>query len=594
MFSTFFLCQIILALICQTLCYEPTNEDFKCFNDYETEMKCSFMSDSLMNCTEYKLNITHPELDTFKKYTCFFEGSHHSANCECKCKVQGFVATEIFSTTLLKGTRVLFNKTFETRHFIKPKTPVLSVKKTENGNFYVTWDNKYETIGNIFAKSLEINLTYRIEGGHKNISKKVPNSQGFYDILGTHLQPNTNYILTATMSTSYNNHKILSDESAPVEFTTSSSLHELVKTVVPALCVGLIIIICTIFFFVLRMKMNWWDKISKPKIDQSNLGEEKGHILPPSILNFSPIHVEITKLDFEEEKKLNSVSSIDTNNEKSSHSVESAAGDYGQAGFDSGSDKENRSEINVSSRVNHALDEDFKSFFANNTASNKGTTMVVKSVDISSSRERNRANRDSGNCSGSSVFSNMSYMESATDDSSFLEQLSCDHSCQSNKKDVFSFEDFSMSADISKNQFNFPTSDAMEDGYRCFNSVVNQGNDPDADACLNLLNDVDADEKFIVKNLIASRNPLYPSLSVHDGSITPSDDGYQAFEGLTKSTEGQWSTSIKTEQALNECGALKFPHSTGQDPTPSEQPSLRTTSLHFSPFIQIDMSYQSV
>ncbi|XP_067276673.1 uncharacterized protein [Pseudorasbora parva] len=516
MFSTVLL---LLTLLCQTLCYESTKEDFECFNDYETEMKCSFMSDSLMNCSGYKLNITHPVLDTFYTYTCFFEGSHHSANCECKFKVQGFVATEIFSTTLLKGTHVLFSKTFMTMDFIKPKTPVLSVQKTKNGNVNVTWDNKYEKgnyRGRYFAESLEINLTYRIEGGHKNISKKVPNSQGFYDIVGTHLQPNTNYILTATMSTSYNNHKILSDESAPVEFTTSSSLHELVKTVVPALCVGLIIIICTIFFFVLRMKMNWWDKISKPKI-VVNLGKEKGHILPPSMMNFSPTHVEITKLDFEKEKKLNLVSSIDTNNEKSSHSVESAAGDYGQAGFDSGSDKENRSEINVSSRIKHALDEDFKSFFANNTASNKGTTMVVKSVDISSSRERNRANRDSGNYSGSLAL----YLE-------------------------------------------------------CSNSVVNQGND------------VDDDGKLILKN------PLNPGLLVHDGSIAPSDDGYQAFEGLTKSTEGQWSTSIKTEQALNECGALKFPHSTGQDPTPSEQPSLRTTSLHFSPFIQIDMSYQSV
>ncbi|KAK9978015.1 hypothetical protein ABG768_019789, partial [Culter alburnus] len=162
---------------------------------------------------------------------------------------------------------------------------------------------------------------------------------------------------------------------------------------------------------------------------------------------------------------------------------------------------------------------------------------------------------------------NMTYLESATDDSSFLEQLSCDHSCQSDNKEVFSCENSSKSADISKSH------------------VVNQGND--ADVCLNLSDDADSDEKFIVKNLITSKNPLYPSLLLHDGSVTPSDDGYQAFEGLTKSTEGQWSTSIRTEQALNECGALKFPHSTGQDPT-------WASSLHFSPIIQIDTSYQSV
>lgn len=263
--------------------------------------------------------------------------------------------------------------------------------------------------------------------------------------------------------------------------------------------------------------------------------------------------------------------SFDTNNEKSSHSVESAADDYGQAGFDSGDDKENCSLINVSSRVEHALEEDFKLF--NNTPSNQ----QVENDDTSSSRERNRANRDSGNCSGSSVFSNMSYLGSTSDDdSSFLGHKCWDHSCQSEK---------------SKSQFNVPTNDALEDGYQSFNGVVNQGND--ADVCLNLSNDVDSDEKFILKNLITSKNPLYPSLFVHDGSVTPSDGGYQAFEGLTKSTDGQWSTSIRTEQALNECGALKFPHSTGQDPTSSKQQSLWPSPLHFPPIIEIDTSYQS-
>ncbi|CAM4347862.1 unnamed protein product [Leuciscus chuanchicus] len=577
MFSTFLLCQIILTLICQTLCYEPTEKDLKCFNDYETEMKCSLWFDGLISCSGYKLNITQTIIDTLKKYTCIFERSHLSANCECKIEVPGFVLTEIFSTTLLNGPNVLLSTTFMTMEFIKPKTPVLSVKKTENGNFYVTWDDKYEK--GSFSESLEIHLTYRTEGGDETISKNVSNSLGFFEIVSINLQPKTNYILTARMSTNYNDRKILSDESAPVEFTSSSSPNELLRTMVPPLCVFLIIFICTIFICVLRMKMNWWDKISKPKIN-ADVGVEKGHILPPSIMNFSSVHVEIPKLDFKEEKNLFSASSFDTNNEKSSHSVESAADDYGEAGFDSGNDEENCSLINVSLRVERALEEDFKSF-TNNTPSNQ----QVESDDTSSSRERNRANRDSGNCSGSSVFSNMSYLGSANDDdSSFLDHECWDHSCQSDKKDIFS-------ADVSKSQFNVPTNDALEDGYQPFNSVVNQGNY--ADVCLNLSNDVDSDEKFNVKNLITSKNPLYPSLFVHDGSITPSDGGYQAFEDLTKSTEGKWSTSIRTEQALNECGALKFPQSTGQDPTSSEQQSLWPASLHFPPIIEIDTSYQS-
>uniref|UniRef100_A0A8C1BB96 Interleukin-4 receptor alpha N-terminal domain-containing protein n=1 Tax=Cyprinus carpio carpio TaxID=630221 RepID=A0A8C1BB96_CYPCA len=180
---------------------KPTKEDLKCFNDYETEMKCSLSSERLQNCSGHKLNITHP-------YTCIFERNHHSDNCECNITVEGFVATEIFNTTLLEGSNVLLYKTFMTSDFIKPKSPVLSVQKIENGNFNVTWDD-------------QINLTYGIKGGHKNT---VPNTVRSYEIVAKNLLPNTNYILTATMSTDYNDHSIPSDQSATVEFTTCKYL----------------------------------------------------------------------------------------------------------------------------------------------------------------------------------------------------------------------------------------------------------------------------------------------------------------------------------------------------------------------------------
>ncbi len=339
-------------------------------------------------------------------------------------------------------------------------------------------------------------------------------------------------------------------------------------------------------------------------------------------MNFSPIHVEIPTLDLHENKKLyvslfvcyfspknfinawqtsvililiNNAStclsvyrisalSVDTNNEKSSHSVESVPVDYGQAG--SGSPEENISAFNITSRVEQALAELFKlPPITNNPLQLSSYNQVTTSRSnenvngISSSRERNRENRDSGNCSGSSVFSNMSYLGSSPGNSLFLEQLSCDHYCQSGKKEV---------PDADDSQFNFPT---LEDGYQSFSSVMEKGND--ADVCVNLSGDVGTDEKCIMKNLITSTNPLYPSLILHDGSVTPTDEGHPAFPGLTKSTKGEWSTSVSTEQALNAWGALKFPQSTGQDPT-SVQQSSWATSLHISPVIQMDSSYHCV
>ncbi len=49
---------------------------------------------------------------------------------------------------------------------VKPKTPVVSLQKTENGNFNVTWDDRYEKRG---FEDLRINLTYGIKGIHENV-----------------------------------------------------------------------------------------------------------------------------------------------------------------------------------------------------------------------------------------------------------------------------------------------------------------------------------------------------------------------------------------------------------------------------------------
>lgn len=62
-------------------------------------------------------------------------------------------------------------------------------------------------------------------------SATVSNTVGFSEIVGENLQPNTEYILTARMSTEYNGHKILSDQSAPVEFTSCKSLYLVLRVI---------------------------------------------------------------------------------------------------------------------------------------------------------------------------------------------------------------------------------------------------------------------------------------------------------------------------------------------------------------------------
>lgn len=345
MSSSLFLYQIILTLVCQALCDDPI-KDLNCFNDYEAEMTCSFSSESLRNCSGYKLNVTQKLAYEINRYSCVFERSHHNSICECKIEVEGFITEEIFSTTLLKGTKVLLQRDFKTIDYIKPKTPVLFVKKTENRNFHVTWDDSYGQ-RNVFTDNLFITLTYRIKGEIETNSTKEANTVGFCVIVGSLLQPKTEYILTAKMSSNYNGQKIYSDQSVAVHFTTAPLPNEIVKLVVPPLCIGLLIIICMTFICFLRMKSKWWDKIAKPTI-KDNFGN-KDQLLPHSSNAVYPNQVEVINPDFEEGKKSISKVCVNPNNERSSHSVESSPGDNGQAVCDFGSNpvQDIRSQLDI-------------------------------------------------------------------------------------------------------------------------------------------------------------------------------------------------------------------------------------------------------
>ncbi|XP_016361392.1 uncharacterized protein LOC107703316 [Sinocyclocheilus anshuiensis] len=566
MFSTVLLSQIILTLFCQAFCFEPTEEDLKCFNDYETEMKCSLSTDRLKSCSGYKLNITHTVFNMFQKmYACMFERSNHSDNCECKIKVQGFVVTEIFTTTLLEGTNTIPNRDIKTE-----------------------------------------------------ISKTVPNTVVSFEIMGKNLQPNTNYILTATISTDYNDHSISSDQSAPVEFTTSLSPDEIAKMVIPPLCVGLIIIICVIFICILRMKMNWWDKISKPKID-ANLGEEKGHILPPSVMKFSPIHVEIPTLDLHEDKKW--TCRMFSTFLKCQIILALICHAFCYVSFEI-------TGKNLQPNTNYILTATMSTDYNDHSISSDQSAPVE--FTTSSSPDEIAKMVIPPLCFGliiiiCVIFICILRMKMNWWDKISKPKIDANHGEEKGHilpPSVIKF--FPIHVEI-------PTLDLHEDkklisalsvdtnDEKCSHSVESapvdygqacSGSPEENISTSNIVSRVEhaLDKIFQLHPITNNPSPLSPYNQVttsrsyksvtgisssRECNCANRDSGNQTFQGLTKSTEGQWSTCVSTEQALNACGALKFPQSTGQDPTSVQQISW-ATSLHFPPVIQIDSSYQCV
>lgn len=526
-------CQIFFTLFFHALCYviptnsqEPTEKDIKCFNDYESKVKCQLSSDS---CSEYKLNVTHDIGQGSNEYSCIFKQSRGSAtDCECKFNVSGFVLTEIFTTTLLKGGNDLFTKKWQTMDFIQPKTPVITVQKTENGHFKVTWDSNYKTYYNNFVDGLKIKL-YGINGKRQKEPLEELNRVGFIEIISSNLDPKTKYSLTATMSTHYNNYMIESDRSEPYEFTTPPSPNEKLK-MIPVVCVALITVIFIIFIVIFRIKTVWWDKISKPKINLDFVKNSK--TLPPYIAPISSIRADILKSDLENKWIL---PSVDTNSEKSSNSVDSVAIDYAQTC--SGT----REEDNVARLVRH-LEVEFKRHKSTNPlviSSSYNPVPVVSENSLGTSSQRHR---DSGNCSGSSFFSNQSYLKSPTDSSSFLETPTCDLSYINEPK--INSDNYPVGSDTGKTQF-----------------------------------DDNPDEMLTKNKLIMSKNPLYPTLVC--------DNEYQDVRSLTNSTKEQLNsrTSI-TEAALDKCGAMSKVFETG-----GHAPCFQPPTLHI---IEMVDSYHPV
>lgn len=226
--------------------------------------------------------------------------------------------------------------------------------------------------------------------------------------------------------------------------------------------------------------------------------------------------------------------------------------DYGQTGTDS------REENNMRTRTECKLEELFKliqseKLKAMSSPNSKVPVASVNHLGSSSQRERNCSNRDSGNCSGSSFFSNLAYLKSPTDSSEFLEPLTCDS--------------------LYMNEH-----------------TINGDNHPVGSDTGKTLSDDSPDEMLTRNKLITTKNPIYPTL--RDSDVIVCDNEYQDVRSLTNSTKEKCNSTTSTEVALGKCGAMKVCETGGH--APSFQQFSLTPSLHIMRNVEIIDSYHPV
>ncbi|KAI4892206.1 hypothetical protein NFI96_024092 [Prochilodus magdalenae] len=555
-------------------------------------MVCILSAEKL-NCLEYKLNVTLKTIYDDSVYTCSFEHAFHNA-CKCILQIPGFVIGETFQASLLRADEKLMSKAINTEKNIKPKRPtILSVNLTKNGNFLITWDTNYTSpLQKAFSESLSIQLTYSINGSKDNSSTQViPLEKGRtnYEIVGRSLQSNSVYVVMARVTTEYNNNSRFSDYSQPYKFITPTSVEDILKIIIPILCVILIIFISILFYCYIKTKKQWWDKIPTPKI-VSNF-EKTIPFLPSTGNNFSPVYLDASKLNSTKDKTcaLKAYSSLNrTSTTQVGVSCEDSLQSLGKSG--------DSSQVIYAQTVSGDVEE--------NVTGNKAPCELLEEYKSPDRVQSNRSSRDTQReCENSSCssFSNRCYLGSDSSGSSFLYK-SITHTAYPSNENENSFSalpnldpviptDFeygpcngcSVSGD-STQLTPFSPETVVVPGYQSVKEILDHGQTrPNNQVFISYHNDI---------NLIMAKNPQSLPLPACDNIIIPVDDGYQSFPSLD---QNPWSSDHSTEEEQNSSKTLAQTahHNMSCISQQVHAPSCGPV-LNISPGIQIDCAYQKV
>ncbi|KAI5092592.1 hypothetical protein C0J45_16983, partial [Silurus meridionalis] len=224
-------------------------ESLQCFNDYDTELKCSLTPAVSEICSEYTLKAlieTHHRLVRF----CHFEETH-LGTCECRIDFPGFIIGEDLKINLSKGDNVWWPIMISTGNSIKPRRPIItSVVQKANRNILIEVNTTYTK--QPFSDYLMVELNYKIDGSDEKETTLLQKGSTVHEILGRNLQPNSRYVLRARVKSSYPLNNTFSDYSEPFKFETPISLQNTLKIIIPILCIILIICISSIYFWFYR------------------------------------------------------------------------------------------------------------------------------------------------------------------------------------------------------------------------------------------------------------------------------------------------------------------------------------------------------
>ncbi|KAK0156338.1 hypothetical protein N1851_000375 [Merluccius polli] len=273
-----------------------TGLNLSCTNDFERLMLCEFSPpQGGPDCGDYHLNTSVEGSVRNTNANCNFthDDTVWTGTCSCSLDIKGgFVWSEVFHTKLWKAGVLVESKNINASNNIKPKAPTIpSVKRDpENGNYLLEWKKNYTPYPGFPLKAV---VTYGRRG--ENGTEASIDRSTTYQILGTSLEPSTEYWVNVRSYNGYHERSVntlYSESSGNLTFTTPVSSTTIAVAVILSLCVAAIVItsflyllytrvmmssvkddvIVQIVFFqiifvvcVSRFKEKWWDNVGKYK-----------------------------------------------------------------------------------------------------------------------------------------------------------------------------------------------------------------------------------------------------------------------------------------------------------------------------------------
>ncbi|NXK91928.1 IL4RA protein, partial [Formicarius rufipectus] len=236
---------------------EPIQE-FVCFTDYDKELVCHWKVPAQINCSKEFLLCYSTETSVVN--VCVPENRKDSLMCICTIYQDYFVAGLTYVLALQFNGTHMWNYNVTPALVVKPRAPKnLTIKKTENGNFNLSWEENYSHSSVFSRQPVIYELKYWRKQHPTEVSVKAINYRTkSFEITASSLKKGYDYV--ASLRCNYTDYPAYwSEWSEEVEFHYDYQVtaEDILQMAVPVSCI-LIMAGSVICYFCFTKYVSYW------------------------------------------------------------------------------------------------------------------------------------------------------------------------------------------------------------------------------------------------------------------------------------------------------------------------------------------------